>query len=941
MLLKKLKHIQFICIVLFSPFITYGAVRTWSGGTTGTVAWTGNWTGAADPTSADDVTITTGGTLVITGVPTVTINSLTIAGGGSFTVELQGATTTLTIGGNAGVDLTVNASTSLIASGTGQILNLTMDASATATITGTIQINSGSTFDSNGASVVSTIDGTLKNYGTVTCTTATKLVFSATGNYNHARDGGAIPTSTWSAGATCTISGYVNTRITGLNTTFNTFHHFIWNATGQTDDGTDTKNLAESGETITCNGNFTVSSTNSKTLEFSAVTSGATQTLNVGGNLVISGGKFRLNDFDATVDVNVTGDINISSGTLIGHAYHSDVTLRTTIDCVNLNLSGSGIFQVGGSNVNNTDNRPGPTLTITGNLATTGTSSFIGTNDENDPTINVTGTVITAAGTFFYASQALLGIPTFNIQGSVDLSAGTVAAANGYTSNAFQCVINLTGASSNNLTLPTGLTYNTNATWKWDIASGRTITLLSNVELGGTGSSCVFTNNGTLIMGTYIFTAVTTAVASFVNASGATLKTAHLSGLSTTAATGAVQITGTKTFSSAASYVFNGAAAQVTGNFGVSTTPTASTVLNLEFNNSSGVTLTAGLTVANTGTLTLTAGYHDLSTYTLQVGTSSTSTVTQTAGGLYSATNNGSFKRYIPAGAVASTGGANYGLFPFAKTAAKVAKYELNSTVSPTGAGFITGTPAFSGSLVDVTYTDDNAPVDYIVTTRSVVLVSTATGGTYTLKLTAATLGAGTASDLTLLTYTSSSIGHLGTYVANSGTAPAPVLSRTGVTDANISTAQTFVIGTYNQITTPLPIQLISFKGVQKGNDNELKWTTSSELNNDYFTIEKSLDGIIFEKVGTENGAGNSSQLLHYSLTDFNVRDNINYYRLVQTDFDGKSTTSNLISIDNRTLESSKEIVLKVNILGQEVNDTYRGLVVIIYSDGSSIKIVQ
>jgi hypothetical protein len=138
-----------------------------------------------------------------------------------------------------------------------------------------------------------------------------------------------------------------------------------------------------------------------------------------------------------------------------------------------------------------------------------------------------------------------------------------------------------------------------------------------------------------------------------------------------------------------------------------------------------------------------------------------------------------------------------------------------------------------------------------------------------------------------------------------------------------------------------LPIELISFSGKKSGQNNELYWTTASELNNDFFTIEKTLDGIYFEKVGTENGAGNSSQLLHYSLTDFNVRDNINYYRLIQTDFDGKSTTSNLISIDNRILESSKEIVLKVNILGQEVNDTYRGLVVIIYSDGSSIKIVQ
>ncbi len=864
------------------------------------------------------------------------------------------------------------------------------------------------------ASVVNTISttGSIVNAGTITGGTTAKLIFEGSSSYTHSQNGGTIPTADWNgatntATSTCNVTGMTSTKPAGLVTTSNTFYHFTWNCPGQTaslisgsQDG-----IALGSENFTCLGNFTLTNSNGYIIAFSDVSGGALSTMTVGGNMVFddaSGDNFIFNYWSTPVTVNITGNLVVSGGHVDIHSFTTgavttvNVTGNVTVSSgdfhvnvagynggVTLNVSGDltvsggafvGAYGAGTSNVNvtgdivlssgsfrgtlssgsptfsmndltvsggtfyGTDGAGSPTWTITGNVAISGSASFRGTSTTStgDPTFTITGNLTTSGGsTFFYGSRASGSNSTFNIDGSVDLSTGTSVACNSYTSTSFTCTFNLTGTASNNLTLPTGLTYDASATWKWSIASGRTVTLLSNVELGGTASSCSFTNNGTLIMGTYTFPAVTSAAASFVNASGATLKTATLTGITALGtATGAILVTGTRTYNTAGIYVFNGTAAQITGTF-------ATTVGSLEFNNTAGVTLSQGITVANGGTLTLTAGYHDLATYTLQVGTSSTSTVTQTAGGLYSATNNGSFKRYIPAGAVASTGGANYGLFPFAKAAGKVAKYELNSTVSPTGAGFITGTPSFSGSLVDVTYTDDNAPVDYIVTTRSVVLVSTATGGTYTLKLTAATLGAGTASDLTLLTYTASAIGHIGTYVANSGTAPAPVLSRTGVTDANISTAQTFVIGTYNQVATPLPIQLISFKGKKVGIDNELEWTTASELNNDFFTIERTYDGTIFETVGTQSGAGNSNALLDYFLIDYNVRPVINYYRLKQTDYDGQFTFSDVISIDNTDAKSSKLIVLKTNILGQEVNEHYRGLVVIVYSDGTSMKIIQ
>lgn len=138
-----------------------------------------------------------------------------------------------------------------------------------------------------------------------------------------------------------------------------------------------------------------------------------------------------------------------------------------------------------------------------------------------------------------------------------------------------------------------------------------------------------------------------------------------------------------------------------------------------------------------------------------------------------------------------------------------------------------------------------------------------------------------------------------------------------------------------------LPIELLYFTGKKVGNQNELFWTTATEFNNDFFTVEKTYDGESFDLVGIMKGAGNSTQYRDYTLTDNDVRQVLNYYRLKQTDFDGKFAYSALIAIDNRINASNKEIILTTNILGQEVNEFYRGIVIIVYADGTSIKVIQ
>jgi len=93
---------------------------------------------------------------------------------------------------------------------------------------------------------------------------------------------------------------------------------------------------------------------------------------------------------------------------------------------------------------------------------------------------------------------------------------------------------------------------------------------------------------------------------------------------------------------------------------------------------------------------------------------------------------------------------------------------------------------------------------------------------------------------------------------------------------------------TFEFSSTPLPIKLTSFNAELVNDYVELTWTTASEINNDFFTIEKSADAKNYEYVGEVAGAGNSSNILHYNYTDYDVSDGVVYYRLKQTDFDGK-----------------------------------------------------
>ena len=133
-----------------------------------------------------------------------------------------------------------------------------------------------------------------------------------------------------------------------------------------------------------------------------------------------------------------------------------------------------------------------------------------------------------------------------------------------------------------------------------------------------------------------------------------------------------------------------------------------------------------------------------------------------------------------------------------------------------------------------------------------------------------------------------------------------------------------------------LPIELISFDCDTDDDIVNLKWTTASEINNDYFIIEHSTDGYEWNEIGEVEGAGNSTQVIDYNLTHKSPSDGINYYRLTQYDFDGKSESSNVVTCNKLTKEI--ESVVYYNSLGQLVDGNTLGLVMVMtkYIDGTS-----
>ncbi len=96
---------------------------------------------------------------------------------------------------------------------------------------------------------------------------------------------------------------------------------------------------------------------------------------------------------------------------------------------------------------------------------------------------------------------------------------------------------------------------------------------------------------------------------------------------------------------------------------------------------------------------------------------------------------------------------------------------------------------------------------------------------------------------------------------------------------------------------TTLPMELLNFSADCTEDSVNIRWATATEKNNEYFILERSIDGVTWEEIYKRHGAGNSNLTMKYYFTDFNFYKNItNYYRLKQIDYNGNFTYSNIIT---------------------------------------------
>ncbi len=96
----------------------------------------------------------------------------------------------------------------------------------------------------------------------------------------------------------------------------------------------------------------------------------------------------------------------------------------------------------------------------------------------------------------------------------------------------------------------------------------------------------------------------------------------------------------------------------------------------------------------------------------------------------------------------------------------------------------------------------------------------------------------------------------------------------------------------------PLPVQLLNFSGKQVKNAILLSWATATEINNSYFLIQKSKDAITWNNLGRREGHGNSSVVNNYDFTIDEPFIGMNYFKLVQCDFDGTKYFSDPVAIE-------------------------------------------
>jgi Secretion system C-terminal sorting domain len=678
-------------------------------------------------------------------------------------------------------------------------------------------------------------------------------------------------------------------------------------------------------------GGTTISGTNPAFFNLEFVGNGFNYILSSAGNisvaksLNITGASFfNLNAgaIDLTGDINITntaagcagtGQINIigagvqnfNGSPVAGAGSLPKLTINKPSGTLNLaNFPSSsndftytaGTINPGSSTYCFADGNASP-YTITGSVPFNNVE-FLATTNQ---TITIAAaTVITANGDFTMAGTARLTINTgvINVNGNIFLT-NTAATGGG------SATLNIIGAG-NEIMDGTALAISQNLlpfviinkpggtlTLKGNISESQDWTYTSGtVDAGSFASTVIFGGNGLNITSagmSFYNVLVTGNTITLLNSltvnKNLTITGGHIApGANTINLSGNWNDYGTAGFAEATSTVnFNGGALQTI------TSPGGENFTNFTVNNSGG-----GIQLANNTTiatnLTMTQGNINLNGNSLTLGLSvaNNGTLAYTSGTI---TGTGGFTRWFKTGVIAA--GSVVGLFPMG-TATDYRPFFVSAPVAgPTTGGSITVSYNDALTNTTVSFPDGASTVQVRKDLNWAVSTNALAGGTYNLQAQGTGFGLiGAVSDLRLTLVNSVT----GVAAANGGTVANPQINRTGVTLANLTNS--FYVGSINSVSTPLPITLLYFNAYSDNGDVRLEWSTAMEINNAFFTIQRSKDSQGWENIQKIGGSGNSSVTEYYSAYDKSPYSGTSFYRLKQSDLDGRETYSSIRSVN-------------------------------------------
>ncbi len=309
---------------------------------------------------------------------------------------------------------------------------------------------------------------------------------------------------------------------------------------------------------------------------------------------------------------------------------------------------------------------------------------------------------------------------------------------------------------------------------------------------------------------------------------------------------------------------------------------------NLIVSNATGFTLQRNISIINS--LTLTAGQLNLNSNTLTINNAAGTALSRTSGNILSEQTNNSSKVIWSIGTNTSAH-----VFPFATVAGVYIPFTLTATAGNMGNVTVSTYPTASNntpyptspvSVMDVNrFGADNSAN---VVDRFWQIDKDGPSGTATLTFSATAAEVGTISTLLAQRWNSSTSKWEDPLAGQSSGA-------TTVTTVGVTAFSPWALSGNN---APLPIQLISFTAAVVKGDVDLNWETATELNNDYFTVQRSAEGLDFSDIDNIQADVSQETTHKYNYVDRNPFFGRSYYRLKQTDFDGAYTYSTLRMID-------------------------------------------